>query len=262
MRTTRLTLIGLGATAALLVTSACSGTQSDAPASAVQDDAFSNFFDNNQYGENGLAIITTGYPDVIVGCSGTVGQNPVLITNTTDQDQTVTVTVNSELGNDVFIGSATEIAGVQGCGAFSGNVNNLEITVPAGQTFLGGVVAAGNDGPDTNLMESQHNLSIGGGDNNQWYDFWLHVGMGGGYENWELNYSNTGGTDPSQNLQAGLFNVMECSQGPAPSASAGTTGTQTFTVSSTIVSNYASNAPNAWTYNNGDPICFAFLNPS
>lgn len=255
MRITQLAFVSLGAASMLFLATACSSQSSSGEVPAVQATAgMDDYFDNNPNGENVLDVLTGGYPDSISGCSGTVGYNPVFITNTTDKPQTVTYTINSVLGNDVFVAGASVIAGTEGCGAFSGNVNNAQLVIQPGQTWSGGVLAAGNDGPDTNTMGSQHNLSIGGGDNNQWYDFWLHSGMGGGFENWELNYSNTGGTNPSQNLQAGLFNVMECNP------TTGAPGTE-FSITSTIVSNYSSNAPNAWTYNDNDPICLAFLNP-
>jgi len=251
----RFTLLSLGAASVLVLASACSSQPSGGEAPVTQDtSSVDDYFDNNPDGENVLDVITGGYPDSIQGCSGTVGYNPVFITNTTDEPQTVTYTINSVLGNDIYVGGASEIAGVQGCGAFSGNVNNAQLTIQPGMTWSGGVLAGGNDGPDTNTIGSQNNFAIGGGDNNQWYDFWLHTALGGGFENWELNYSNTGGTDPSQNLQAGLFNVMECSP------TTGAPGTE-FSITSTIVSNYSSNAPNAWTYNNNDPVCFAFLEP-
>lgn len=256
MRTSRLITTCLGAATVLLLASACSSQQaSDAQAPAVQATAgIVDYFDNNATGSNLLSISLTGYPDVTVGCTEKVGVNPVLIANTTSEPQTVYFTVPSELTNDVFWGPASEMAGWQGCPAYGGDVSQAPITIPAGQTWVGGIAAGGLLGPDTNLEGQQHNLEIGGGDNGQWYDFWLHLGINNGFDNWELNYSNTGGTDPSQNLQAGLFNVMECSP---TSASPG----DQIGITNTIVSNFTSNAPNAYTYNNNMPICFAFLNP-
>lgn len=254
---TRIAGVGLGLCTAVLATGACSAEQDNQapPAEAVQaTSGMVDYFDNNATGSNTLSILLTGYPDVTVGCTDHIGFNPVLIANTTDQPQTVYYKVPAELGNDIFWGPASEMANWQGCPAYSGDVNQTPITIPAGQTWAGAIVAGGELGPDTNLEGQQHNLEIGGGQNNQWYDFWLHLGMNNGFENWELNYSNTGGTDPSQNLQAGLFNVMECN----PTTT--TPGAQ-IEITSTIVSNFTSNAPNAYTYNNNMPMCFAFLNP-
>jgi hypothetical protein len=256
MRTTRLAAVTMGAVTIVALVSACSSQSSSGVAPAVQaTSGFDNYFDSNPNGEDTLDVITGGYPTSLGGCVGTLGYNPVYITNTTDVPQTVTYTINSELGDVVTVAGASVIQSIPDCNSVGGDaVNNAQLTIPPGQTWYGGVLAAGQNGPGTWLNDSDRNLAIGGGDNNQWYDFWLHTDANQGFQNWELNYSNTGGTDPSQNLQAGLFNVMECS-----SDTGGGADTQ-YTISNTIASPYSSNAPNAWTYNNNDPICLAFLN--
>ncbi len=258
MRITHLATLSLGAIVVAVLASACSTQSSSGVAPAVQatSGGFDNYFDSNPNGEDTLDVLTGGFPTTLGGCVGTLGFNPISITNTTDAPQTATYTINSELGDVVTVAGATEIEGIQSCDSVGmGEVDNGQITVPPGQTWSGGVLAAGQNGPGTWLNDSNRNLSIGGGDNNQWYDFWLHTDANQSFQNWELNYSNTGGTDPSQNLQAGLFNVMECaSDSDAPNAQ--------YTVTSTIASPFSSNAPNAWTFNDNQPICFAFLNPS
>ena len=258
MRITHLAVLILGAVSVAVLASACSSQSSSGVAPAVQATAggFDNYFDSNPNGEDELDVITGGYPTSLGGCVGTLGWNNIFITNTTDVPQTATYTINAELGDVVTVAGASVIDGIQSCDSVGmGAVNNGQITIPPGQTWSGGVLAAGQNGPGTWLNNSDRNLAIGGGDNNQWYDFWLHTAGDQSFQNWELNYSNTGGTDPSQNLQAGLFNVMVCDwDTDAPNTP--------YTVTNTIASPYSSNAPNAWTYNYGQPICLAFLNAS
>lgn len=260
MRISRVAALSLGAASVLLLASACSSQSSSEVAPAVQaTSGFDNYFDNTAGGADVLAIITGGYPDVTESCAGTVGFNPIIITNTTDQDQVVNYTINTALGNNIYIAGASEMQSAtlfDDCGGYGSNTgNSIQLTIPAGQTWSGGMMAGGADGPGTGLnTNADHNLAIGGGSNNQWYDFWLHEsGINQSFENWELNYNNTGGTDPSQNLQAGLFNVVQCSP------TTGSAGTQ-FSVTDTIISTYPGSS-NAWTFNNNDAICFAFLNP-
>jgi hypothetical protein len=254
MNLNRIKLSSLAVACALLAATGCSSTSADAPAPAVEAAAaaganFSDYFDNYSNGENALDIITGGYPDSIGGCVG-MGYNPIFVINTTQSPQTFTYTINSELANEVIVGSDIDMTDITCTGSES--VNNGEVTLQSGESWTGGVVGGGSQGPDTDLTGSQHNLAIGGGDNGQWYDFWLNEDANQSFNHWELNYSGTGGSDPTQNLQAGLFNVMVCSP------TTGSAGTE-FTVTNQLASPYDTNAANAWQYNNNDPICFAFF---
>lgn len=258
----KLLVLAIGASLGAMALAGCS-SGAESSSGAQQDNSFENYFDNGE-GGNAISLITGGYPDQTYTCSGDFGFNPVFITNTTSAPQTFSVTGNSTLANIVSVGTMSditsqiqsEVAGEGTCPA-GGNAENAytqTVTVPAGQTYAGAIFAGGHGGPHSSPSGQQHNLSIGAG-GKQWYDLWIHLTAGGGFENWELNYSNTGGTNPSQNLQPGLFNGVQCtvtSNGGNPAVPT------SVTMSTNLTTPYSSNAPNAWTFNKNHPICFSF----
>lgn len=252
--------------AATVLLAACSGSTGASP--ATQDDGFTNFFDNNVYGEDGLDIVTTGYPDSWSDCDGNGGFNPVFIANFTDTDQSVSVTVNSTLPRQVAIGSMSSIvnsmqqaSAEDGCMA-GGGATSQDITIPAGQTFAGAMLAGGDTGPKSDISSSTNNLAIGSG-GSEWYQLRLGLGINNGFKNWELNYGNTGGTADAGtkvNNQPGMFNAVQCTTSPTSSSSTGNyVVPSSFNVTQTYISPWMSSANNQQSYSNNDPICFAFL---
>ena len=210
-----------------------------------------------------LVPVPMGFDDDISDC-GQAGDKtvttmtPVLVANTYNTPQTFSLTINPTLsGNAMWVpaGETTSNSTFVGCNIGKikqGAQTTFDVAVPAGQTMIAGYLIAGAGETGTNNEGQDNNLSIGAG-GTQWYDFWLHTkGLTFSFQNFELNYSNTGGTDPSQNLQTGLFNGIDC-----------TSDGSSVTVNNppTLTTPYGSNA-NAWTFNENQPICFAFLQPN
>ncbi len=277
---TRLLGLALAAPALLLAVIGCGNSSSDAttdttasgPTAATQDASggAANYFDNDPTGENVLAILTTGYPDAIVGCTGKTGYNPIAITNTTDSPQVAWLNLSgSNIDAQVSVMPQSQVLGIQGCPqSVGGGATDGWVTVQPGQTWVGGVAMGGSIGPHTNVNQGKNYLEVGGTPSSgsaapQWYDMQPTVGDNGGYKGWFVKYSYTGGTDPSQNEQAGLLNVVQCSgsnQG----------GNLQLTIQSDqIMTPYAPQQASAWQpsapengaylWSNGMPVCFAFL---
>lgn len=243
---------------------------------AVNNDAgaqaFANDMDNGEVGNGILSIMTQGYPDILESCKASaIGLNPVVVINYTGVDQYFNVTDNTELANNITwlppgpmqTAAAGSIQCVGGPGSY---LVNQAFKVPASSNTSVLLMAGGHDGPHTQLFGDQHNLSVAGGGSGgaQWYDLWLHLQPDDKFENWELGYENTGGLDPAQNTQGGLFNAVECSisaDGTVTTGAAWINGTLTTLPQTTIATPYGSNQ-NRWQYNNGDPICFGFFDPN
>lgn len=214
---------------------------------------FDNFFDNNPTGSNILSILTGGYPDDINSCGASSSLNPVLITNLTSSPQTARVWVASDdtAKEAAFFapGSPYTPTTASGCSAvFDWNTTAVQnVTIPPGQTAVA-AIAAGGSGYNL-VTDKEHYLSIGSG-TEQWYDFWLHIDeFNTSFQNFELAYEETGGTNPNLNKQPGLLNVMQCD-----------TSNGNIAVTNQFISNYGIN-DNAWTYNQNAPICLAFGPP-
>lgn len=221
---------------------------------------FETFLNQNVTGTGFMSVITGGYPDTTVSCDQDgVGANPIVIVNNTGTEQWFNVTDNPVLANQVLIvplppaGSTT----VDNCPG-SEVMGSQAVSVPPGATVAALLMAGGYQGPNSQLIGDEHNLSIGGGQsgNTQWYDLWLHFGPTNDFENWELGYSNTGGLmdepgTPDQNTQPGLFNAVQCS-------TSGSGTSQTISIDNVIITPWGSNS-NRWQYNKNDPICFGFF---
>lgn len=221
---------------------------------------FETFLNQNATGAGVMADLEGGYPDVIASCDQNgIGANPVVIVNNTGTEQWFNVTDNSTLANQVLIvplppPGSTVVDGCPGSGVFASQA----VSVAPGATVAALLLSGGYQGPNSQLMGDEHNLSIGGGQggNTQWYDLWLHLGGTNNFENWELGYSNTGGLNNApgsseENTQPGLFNAVQCS-------ASGSGTSQSITIDNTIITPWGSNS-NRWQYNNNDPICFGFF---
>lgn len=199
---------------------------------------------------DGLGGITGWEPTPPVCGSGSL--TPVVVANTYDTPMSYSITVNQELSTQVAFSDDGAVA--LGCSRpeiDNGTAYTQDVTVPANGTsiaylFMGGV--------DHNLIETSHSIAIGAG-GSQWYDFNLNLNGDESFENVQLNYDGTGGTDTSQNVQTGLFNVMACDPVNNPTAATG------INVTSTIVSNYSDKDTQPYSYGSGQPICFGFLQP-
>ncbi|MEG0028476.1 MAG: hypothetical protein RSB13_03855 [Aurantimicrobium sp.] len=188
---------------------------------------------------------------------GSTSVNPVVVVNTYSQDMNFSITVNPTLARNLnfFPVSSDDGSGNDGCELSSEYAGTQYINVPAGSngTIVGYIVAGGGQG-GTNNEGGDNNVAIGAG-GTQWYDFWLHVDtLNEGYQNLELNYSNTGGTDTSQNVQTGLFNGLDCS--------VDSSGSLTIASPAVLTTPYTSNNANAWTFQQNQPLCFGFLQPN
>jgi len=186
--------------------------------------------------------------------------NPIAVVNTYPQPMTFSITINPTLaGNLNFISAADGGGSLSGCNISNGNNGTFYVTTPAASggtasfTIVGWILA-GSGETGTNNLGQDNNLAIGAG-GSQWYDFWLHVDvLNEGYENLELNYSNTGGTDPSQNVQTGLFNGLNCSANSA--------GNVSLATPNSLTTPFTSDNANAWTFEANQPLCFGFLQPN
>jgi hypothetical protein len=202
-----------------------------------------------------VGTATYGDDDTLDCDDGATSINPVAVVNTYPDVQTLSITINDNLANNLnFISLAANdgsSAGLTGCTLDSEYAGTQTVSAPPGFNVVGWVVAGG---AEFNAGTGSHNLAIGAG-GQQWYDFWLHENiMTNGYDNLELNYSNTGGTDASQNLQTGLFNGLDCS--------ANSDGNINLTSPNTLTTPFTSDNANAWTFNLNQPLCFGFLQPN
>lgn len=188
--------------------------------------------------------------------------NPVAVVNTYETSMQLSVTINETLANNLnFFTAASNggtSAGLTGCTLSNMYAGTQYVNVPPGSpsqpsfTVIGWIAAGG--GQFTAGATNSHNVGIGAG-GQQWYDFWLHENMmTNGFENLELNYSNTGGTNPSQNLQTGLFNGLNCSANSA--------GNINLTTPNQLTTPFTKDNANAWTFGMNQPLCFGFLQPN
>ena len=220
--------------------------------------------DNGEVGNGILSIMTQGYPDILESCKASaIGLNPVVVINYTGWTSTSTSRTTRSL-RTTSPGSPGSDA--DRCGR-KHPVRRRPWQLP-GQPGLQGareleherpVDGGGTTAPHPALWRPAQPLRRRGGSGGaQWYDLWLHLQPDDKFENWELGYENTGGLDPAQNTQGGLFNAVECSisaDGTVTTGAAWINGTLTTLPQTTIATPYGSNQ-NRWQYNNGDPICF------
>lgn len=251
--------------AAVLLISSCSSSKDDTEASteAVKQD----FAESNA--EVLIVTIAMAIVEALYGFGGTYGDddiddcgegefslNPIAVVNTYTSPQDMSITINPDLAKNVNFLPAADGPVTSGCQINSELNGTFDVTVPAGEPGAAsftviGWLAAGSAGTEDN--SGSLNVAIGAG-GEQWYDFWLHDDFWDtGFENFELNYSNTGGLDPSQNLQTGLFNGLDCTANSA--------GNISLTSPNTVTTPFTSDNANAWTFGQNQPICFGFLQP-
>lgn len=245
-------------------TSASSSAEDRGAANNSSSSGFEDFWDSNP-GQNVLSVLLGGYITDTVDCGQAFSMNPVLIVNTTTEDQTVSVSYDKGLAYELTffpqISQAEQYS--SGCdgGLYTGQDFNDTFTVPAGQTAQAAIISGGGQHNDIGAGS----LAIGSG-GDQWYDYNLSLGDDNGFKQLKLSYSNTGGTSTENNSQPGLFNVMQCSGGgydPNSKPPSFSPDGQTISVTNTIVSQYADVGPNnpnpqleVW---QNAPICMAFL---
>ncbi len=240
--------------AVLVLATSCSSSKSD-----KQDYSAGTWILNTTVAVASAIFGTSTYgDDDTIDCNwGPTSLNPVAVVNTYNTPQQLSITINTTLANNLnfFPGSA---AGITGCNLSSMYAGTQDVTVPAAVngtasfTVIGWVAAGG--GQFGAGVTNSHNVGIGAG-GQQWYDFWFHQDiMTNGFENLELNYSNTGGTDPSQNLQTGLFNGLNCSANSA--------GNISLTSPNQLTTPFTNDNANAWTFGMNQPLCFGFLQPN
>lgn len=253
--------------AAALLFASCSSTEAVKQDFGTADDVWVGVITVAE----ALATMFDGgtYDDDTSDCDwGQTSINPVTIVNTYDSPQTFSVTINEKLANNLNFFSAASVggtmSGITGCSLSSEYAGTQYVTAPAatpdGASFtVVGWIAAGGGQFSAGAFDS-HNVAIGAG-GSQWYDFDLNEdSLNNGFEALALSYGNTGGTDPSQNVQTGLFNVLGCS--------ANSDGTISLPAPSTLSTPYSGYGDNVWTTSNtgmfslNQPICFGFLQPN
>jgi len=246
--------------AAALVVSGCGGDEK----AAKEDFSAGSWILNTAVAVGNAVFGASTYGDDDTSdCNwGSTSINPVAVVNTYTTPQQLSVTINTDLANNLNFFSASSndgsSSGISGCNLSSEYAGTQYVTVPAGSpgapsfTVIGWVAAGG--GQFGAGVGTSHNVAIGAG-GTQWYDFWFHQNtLNNGFQNLELNYSNTGGTDPSQNVQTGLFNGLECSANSA--------GNISLDTPNTLTTPFTSDNANAWTFNVNQPLCFGFLQPN
>lgn len=218
----------------------------------------STYVNNSGSGAGSNAVITTGGYPVWSSCVSSAAFNPLMIANTTNQSQTVNVTLNKELAEIISIIPLSTFNSANGTGSFTCDydgvaINSQNFVIPAGTTWLGGILAEGGT-TQFSLTSSEHNLAFSGGTNPKvYYD--LNIGLGAGnavFKQWQLQYNKTGGVG-STGQQNGLVAVAVT---PTSLSSSGAT---TFTLSNQVLSPYSSSWTNPVTWFNYDAIGFAFL---
>ena len=240
--------------ATAVLASGCSNSKA-----AKQDYSAGTWILNTSVAVASAVVGTATYgDDDTVDCNwGNNSLNPIAVVNTYSQPQTFSITINPRLaGNLNFIAanSASSGNGLSGCTIAKENAGTFNVTVPPSSFTVVGWILAGAGMTGTNNDGQDNNVAIGAG-GTQWYDFWLHANpLTEGFKNLELNYSKTGGTTTSQNLQTGLFNGLACS--------ASSSGNISLATPNSLTTPYVSNNANAWTFNQNQPICFGFLQPN
>lgn len=249
---------------ATLILASCSGSESTTEAST---DAVKQDFAESQaevfavtiaiaVGQAVYPIIGPTFDDDINDCGeGTFSLNPIAIVNTYTTPQNMSITINSELANNLNFLPSQDGPATTGC-QLGGDGGTFDVTVPAGGadgasfTVIGWLAGGSGQFRDTT---GSRNVAIGAG-GAQWYDYYLKQGLGtNSFESLELNYSNTGGLDPSQNVQTGLFNGLACAADSEGNISLGTPNT--------AITPFTSDNANAWEFTLNEPICFGFLQP-
>lgn len=178
-------------------------------------------FANANSDVNTVAGGFTGWSLPPMVCGGS-SISPVIITNYTSVPQTGSITINPGLSLEAAVfTSATQASdspyGVcEGRSPGPGNPQAFtsNFTVNPGETS---VYYLGMGGTDYNLINTSHNIAIGGlpngSPNPSWYDFILNLTADEGFSSLQLSYKNTGGTG-SNNNQNG-FNVVAIENGVA-----------------------------------------------
>lgn len=259
MKRSRMVAAAAAASASMLVLAGCTSTD------AIKQDYSAAVSTTESVG---LSLVTgvigiPNFDDDTLDCNwGNTTLTPIVVVNTYDSAQTFSITINPTLaGNLNFVPEAqSQGMTANGCVISKENAGTFDVSVPAASggtasvTTVGYLLGGGGE-TGTNNDGGDNNVAIGAG-GTQWYDFWMHVNFTTeGFENFELNYSGTGGTDPSQNLQTGLFNGLNC---PANSQNTSVT----FDASTQLTTPYVKDNANAWEFTTGQPMCFGFLQPN
>lgn len=255
-RSRRPALIASVAVALTLLVASCSGADESQSSTEADKQDFSAGSDAvgtiTAIGNAVFGAATYGDDDTMDCGDDSTSVNPIAVVNTYPTEQSLSITINEQLAAEVNF--FTQPSWATGCAIGTQNAGTTNITVPPADSdgtpsfTVIGVLGAGGSQYDT---LSNFNLAIGAG-GTQWYDFYLHA-LFDAFENFELNYSNTGGTDSSQNVQTGLFNGLACS--------ANSSGNISLNDPAQLTTPYSSDAPNAWEFTFDEPICFGFLQP-
>lgn len=259
MKSSRVATTSIAVLAVLTLLAGCSSTKAD-----KQDYSAGTWILNSTIAVASAVLGTSTYgDDDTTDCNwGQNSLNPIAVVNTYETSMQLSITINETLANNLNFYTTSSnggtSAGLTGCTLSNMNAGTQYVNVPPGApsqpsfTVIGWIAAGG--GQFTAGATNSHNVGIGAG-GQQWYDFWLHEDMmTNGFENLELNYSNTGGTDPSQNVQTGLFNGLNCSANSA--------GNISLTSPNQLTTPYTSDNANAWTFGMNQPLCFGFLQPN
>jgi len=206
---------------------------------------------------DGLAGIG-GWEPVPNEC-GSYSSFPVLVTNATGQSQTGSITVPEGLAAQV--GVYDSYAAITDSlywdpTATECNPNRPELmsapeyqynfTVPAGQTQ---VFWMGLGGVDYNLIGNSHSFGVGGLPSGtpgaSWYDFYLSLNAIESFNNLNIAYSGTGGTNTDNNQNG--FNIVQCS-----------TAGGNLNPTGSILTPFSASTNNSLNYGRNQPICMGW----
>ena len=206
---------------------------------------------------DGLAGIG-GWEPVPNEC-GSYSSFPVLVTNATGKSQTGSITVPEGLAAQVGVyDSYAAISDslywnpeATGCNPnrpelMSAPEYQYNFTVPAGQTQ---VFWMGLGGVDYNLIGNSHSFGVGGLPSGtpgaSWYDLYLSLNAIESFNNLNIAYSGTGGTNTDNNQNG--FNIVQCS-----------TAGGNLNPTGSILTPYSASTNNSLNYGRNQPICMGW----
>lgn len=211
---------------------------------------------------------SAGTPEPIQGNASVV---PLTIVNASDNNQTMSITINPQLtyqvqvyapGQELTYGCNTGV-GSEGNGVENRDNNGYgssgfsqDFVVDAGtvQVFTLCVGGQGEMGAGTDLTFSIGGLP-NGASNAQWYDFDVNLNLDQDLTSLQPYYSGTGGLDQATNTQNG-FNILQCNPDTTLSADQ---SWQTVKATPTIVSPYSASTYYPQNYGWGAPVCMGWL---
>lgn len=201
---------------------------------------------------DGLGGIASWTPITQTPCGGQ-NQIPILVFNGSDSVQTGSVNVPSGTAANVQLFQTQQDmeSGATSCTRaqdFTASGYLYTFTVQPGETAI---FWAALGGVDYNMLDTSHNIGVGGlptqvAGQDSWFDFNITLGLSEGFQQLQVQYDGTGGTDLSTSGQNN-FNVLPCTN----------TGGY-LSVGLYVLTPYSSGWTTGPTYETGDPVCLGW----